>query len=72
MKCDGNAPDDIDLLNSSVQHVHIVLQRISCKWVCDALLVRKCADGTNDVIIDEDAESRKLAVWCYGELCGAA
>jgi len=63
LKCDGKTPDDSDLLNSSWrQHVHIVLQKIRWKWVCGALLVRKFADGTDDVIIGEDAKSRKLAV----------
>jgi len=39
------------------QHVHIVLQKISWKWVCGTLLLRKFADGSDDVIIGEDVES---------------
>ena len=52
LKCDGNTPYRIDVEQFSDewrQHVHIVLQ----KWVCGALLVRKFADG-NDDIIGED------------------
>ena len=43
-------------------YINFVLQKISCKWVCGALLVRKFADGSDDVIIGEDAKSRKFAV----------
>ena len=41
------------------QRVHIALQKISWKWVCGALLVRKFANGSDDVIIGEDAKNLK-------------
>jgi len=67
LKYDGNTPDVIDLLISSVMNgastSTLSFKRlVSWKRVCGALLVRKFADGSDDVIIGEAAKSQKFAV----------